>query len=463
MNNIIEITVPLENVNDDRVIVSEFLVEDRSTVSADTELVSLETSKAAVVVTAPAAGYVRFLVKEGDEVPVGAVLAIVAETKDALAAYQPQTIATERQPPETAAASPVQKPDNRASENADIPAEAAKPSLPLRITKAAEEMLLAQGLSAAGLKGLIRTQDILKKISVETTDTTPSPEKASMLPRKQDKRKKTEIRFLSAANADAIVSQVSVLVPARGFFKKAANDPELAKQFSARIVFEVSRLLQKYPDLQSLYENGDLLQYAETNIGYALCIDQGLKVPVFRNCNKLSLDEIIGQKDLFIEKYVSNSLLSEDIAGGTFTITDLSSTGCWLFNPVLNYRQSCILGVGGENPQGWPLILAFDHRVTDGMTAAAFLNDLKHRLYSHECLLDDDEDGANKKQNNKQEKQEIDNYRRPAEDNREKETPFCSKCYRDIEELNAMDHYLVQTINRNGAIELVCTICMEGW
>jgi pyruvate/2-oxoglutarate dehydrogenase complex dihydrolipoamide acyltransferase (E2) component len=340
----------------------------------------------------------------------------------------------------------------------------------LRVTNAAKEMLSAQGLSAAGLglKGLIRTQDILTKISAETgtADTKtpgPYPEKVQMLPRKQDKTKRTEIRFLSLANADAILSQVSVLVPTRGFFKKAANDPELAKQFSARIVFEVSRILRKYPDLQSFYENGGLFQYAETNIGYALCIDRGLKVPVFHNCNKLSLDEIIEQKDLLIEKYVSNSLLPGDLEGGTFTITDLSSTGCWLFNPVLNYRQSCILGVGGENPQGsaWPLILAFDHRVTDGMTAARFLKDLKHRLYSHECLFNYDEDGSDEKQNNKQ---EIDNYSNPAEeDNREKEAPFCSKCYRDIEELSAMDHYLVQTINRNGTIELVCTICMEGW
>jgi pyruvate dehydrogenase E2 component (dihydrolipoamide acetyltransferase) len=331
-------------------------------------------------------------------------------------------------------------------------------------------MLSARGLSAddLGLKGLIRTQDVLKQLSDETeTADTKAPGlytgKVQMLPRKLDKSKKTEIRFLNSANADAIVSQVSVLVPTNGLFKKAANDPDLAKQFSARVIFEVSRLLQKYPDLQSVYENGSLFQYAEINIGYALCIDRGLKVPVFRKCNKLDLDTIVERKDIFNEKYISNTLSPDDLEGGTFTITDLSSTGCWLFNPVLNYRQSCVLGVGGENPQGnaWPLILAFDHRVTNGMMAAAFLNDLKHRLYSHERLFNCDEYKVDEKQNGKQEiDQLIDTEER---DNTEKESPCCSRCYRDIGELNSMDRYLVQTINRNGNIELVCTICMEGW
>jgi hypothetical protein len=336
----------------------------------------------------------------------------------------------------------------------------------LRWSKVAKDMLSARRISAAtlGLSGLIRTRDIPKQPGPEITGNkapTTYSKKAQMLPRKPGKSKKAEIQFLKSANADAILSQVSVLVPTNHLFKKAANDPELAKQFSARIIFEVSRLLRKYPDLQSVYEDDILFQCMETNIGYALCIDRGLKVPVFRDCDKLDLDTIIEQKDAFIEKYVSNSLSPEDLEGGTFTITDLSSTGAWLFNPVLNYRQSCILGIGGENPEGntWPLILAFDHRVTDGMTASAFLNDLKQRLCSHESLLNYNEGDSTQK-----DKQKTDDPAgRQEPENNERELPFCSKCYRDIDELNAMDHYLVQTINHDGDVQLVCTICMEGW
>jgi hypothetical protein len=230
----------------------------------------------------------------------------------------------------------------------------------------------------------------------------------------------------------------------------------------------VSRLLQKYPDLQCLYHNGQVYQYTETNIGYAMCIEgaagHGLKVPVFKKCDKMSLDEIVSAKDAFLEKYIANTLSLEDLDGGTFTITDLSVSGSWLFNPLLNYMQSAILGIGGENPQGsvFPLVLAFDHRVTDGMTAAAFLNELKDRLVAHQKLLQTGEDVI-----------ELNRVTLSAETRTvdiqktvksvETELPFCSKCYRDIDELNSMDQYLVQTVDRNGEPQLVCTICMEGW
>jgi hypothetical protein len=172
----------------------------------------------------------------------------------------------------------------------------------------------------------------------------------------------------------------------------------------------------------------------------------------------MSLDEIIQAKDVFIEKYVSNTLSPEDLAGGTFTITDLSSIGCWLFNPLLNYRQSAILGIGGENPRGdaYPLVLAFDHRVSDGMTAAAFLNDLKRRLCYHENLLLPDR----LPEAGRAAAQETGKIEAAGT---EKELPVCSKCYRDIDELTGMEQYLVQTIDRSGYVQLVCTICMEGW
>jgi pyruvate dehydrogenase E2 component (dihydrolipoamide acetyltransferase) len=337
----------------------------------------------------------------------------------------------------------------------------------LRMSKSAEALRASMNLNieSLGLSGLVREEDIQKKIHPESTFRNVPAEKlntgnlpGTMIRKKLSKSKKAEIRFLNSANSQSIVSQVSVLVPTKGLYKKASNDPYLAKQISARIMFEVSRLLQKYPDLQSFYDGDELYQYPETNLGYALCIDSGLKVPVFHNCDKMSLDDILTRKDDYIEKYISNTLLPVDLEGGTFTITDLSSLGSWLFNPVLNYMQSCILGIGGENPEGnaYPLVLAFDHRVTDGMTAGMFLNDLKKRLIAHEHLL---LPGIH---NNppivKNTIQDVAEEKIP-----EKEIPICTKCYRDIDELSKMDHYLLQTVDRNGDIQLVCTLCTAGW
>lgn len=81
------------------------------------------------------------------------------------------------------------------------------------------------------------------------------------------------------------------------------------------------------------------------------------------------------------------------LAGGTFTITDLSGEGVSSFRPLINQGQSAILGVCSEvfAPGGkvgrFDLTLAFDHQLTEGRTAARFLNDLRERLGHHEASL----------------------------------------------------------------------------
>jgi pyruvate dehydrogenase E2 component (dihydrolipoamide acetyltransferase) len=557
MNDITPIRGPLNNVNDDSVFISAFLVEDMSLVAAETEIMSIETSKAAINLTTPVAGYVHFLVATGEEVPNGAVLAIVASEQSLLLDYSDEsmprpspfnqtfskvegiqqgaaifsiTLSGDQLPATlgellladaelVSAGAPLCRVRNSAGimtikspadgyifwlnapystiteqplafiaanktagehyraqlqqHAAHTPPRGVKPAhtsrdayRSVRISKPAAELLagIQTDAAALGLTGLVRAGDVIAKTKTqpEITNNAEKPMRETFTPdnitrKTVSKSKKAEIRFLSSANSEAVVSQVCVLVPSSGFFRKAAKDSQLLSQFSARIIFEVSRLLQKYPDLQSVYENGELYQYTETNIGYALCVDKGLKVPVFRACNTMSLDEIIAQKDAFIEKYILNTLSLDELEGGTFTITDLSSMGSWLFNPVLNYRQSCILGIGGVNPEAsaYPLLLAFDHRVTDGMTATLFLNDLKQRLYSHERLLLPDperEIAPAVKQNNALEP-----------DIHHDETPYCTNCYRDVNELTDMDHYLVQTIDKNGDTRLVCTICLLGW
>ncbi|MDR0910700.1 MAG: 2-oxo acid dehydrogenase subunit E2 [Spirochaetaceae bacterium] len=448
-SKITEIPVPVENVNDESVQVAEFLVPDLSPVNADDEILTIETSKAAINITSPATGFVHFLVQEKDEVPVGSVLAIVADTIEILQEYQGDTTFNTNSDDGTQ----ILPNDTKVAEKSY-----------LRVTKAAAELLQQYNTNAEklGLTGLVRAEDV--KAAIEKREVPKLCAFASPRENIVSKTKKTEIQLLSEAKSEVILSQVSVLVPTKGIFTKAAKDGSIAKQFSARIIFEVSRLLQQYPSLQSMYQNGALYQYTETHIGYALNIEKGLKVPVFKDCNKMNLDDILRQKDTFIEKYISNTLTMAEMSGGTFTITDLSSGYAWLFNPVLNTGQSAILGIGGENPQGncYPLILAFDHRVSDGQIAAAFLNDLKKRLIAHEQVLCPAVLPISKESHTEEHK---DTQRKNDEttENRQEDLPCCSKCYRDVDELTAMDQYLVQTIDRNGDTQLVCTICMEGW
>ena len=335
----------------------------------------------------------------------------------------------------------------------------------LRISREAKRILDEKKLTAEalGLSGLVTTgmiEEVLNPKKVEekkpfsiTTEKKKVFHSTSGRIEKLSKAKRAEASFLSDANREAIVSQVSVLVPTQGIFSACEENPELASRFSSTLIFEVGKLLKGYRHMTAIYDDGQLLVYDHINIGYALAIDDGLKVPVFRDADQMDLETIMMQKNAFIEKYVSRELSPDDLGGGTFTITDLSSTGCYLFNPILNLGQSVILGIGGENPDktNYPLILAFDHRVIDGETATEFLNKLKERLISHENVLL----GKEEKETEESPRSDLQNV--------DVDNLCCDSCFRSAEEIEELGHYLFKVIDKSGNEKHICSICMRGW
>lgn len=334
----------------------------------------------------------------------------------------------------------------------------------LRISQKARRILDERKLSAAdlGLTGLVTVDIVRQKLNPNKKEQKKEAKKAmaTILSthstdgtyEKLTKAKRNEAIFLSNANKEPVVSQVSVLVPTQGIFSAGMDDPELASKFSSIILFETGRLLKKYKQMLSTYDDGQLFVYEHINIGYALSIDDGLKVPVFKDIDQKDLNQINKQKEQFIEKYISRELSPDDLGGGTFTITDLSSTGCYLFNPVLNLGQSVILGIGGENPEKthYPLILAFDHRVIDGATATEFLVELRERLLSHEnVLLGEPERMKEMVLVEEEEAADLDNLE-------------CVSCYRTVDELDDMGHYLLKVIDKSGKEKHICSICAGG-
>lgn len=421
-------TVPFGAFNK-AVTLGEIYAVDGSKVQKDAILCKVRSGKDIEIVTAPATGYVHWN----------------AEPYKSIVAGQPVGIISD---------SPIISPMN---EDVSIQYNS------VRISREAQRLLDERKLSAAnlGLTGLV-TADIVgqklnpykKKQQNETKNAMaaiPSTHAADGKYEKLTKAKRNEATFLSNANKEAVVSQVSVLVPTQGIFSACMDDSELASKFSSTILFETGRLLKNYRQMVSTYDDGQLFVYDHINIGYALSIDDGLKVPVFKDIDQKNLNQIMEQKEQFIEKYISRELSPDDLDGGTFTITDLSSTGCYLFNPVLNLNQSVILGVGGENPEKthYPLILAFDHRVIDGATATEFLVELKERLISHENVL----------LGEPEQKKEI----VLAEEAIEPDNLECASCYRTADELDNLGHYLIKVIDKSGKEKYICSMCAGGW
>lgn len=314
-------------------------------------------------------------------------------------------------------------------------------------------------------RGLIRTEDVLQtmgappkkdtgsmrpdptsgKTSKETTDSDWLVEGAAIREEKMSRVKRTEANLLTQTQRTVAASQTSILVQTRGIFEICRADSRISGQMASRIIFEAARLLHKYPSLNAGYRVGTIAYYEQINIGYAMDIDKGLRVPVFLNADTLPIGEIQALKQQYITKYLQGMLNIDDLSGGTFTITDLSEQGAWTFTPIINHGQSAILGIAGEQALGdakyYPLVLTFDHRICDGRTASMFLNDLRDRLIGHEQVL----------------LQQIDYTSQDMS-----ETIKCSSCLRTVEQLREFGRHLVLTVDVTGRQCRICTFCLEG-
>jgi pyruvate dehydrogenase E2 component (dihydrolipoamide acetyltransferase) len=131
------------------------------------------------------------------------------------------------------------------------------------------------------------------------------------------------------------------------------------------------------------------------DIGLAVDAPGGLMVPVVRDAGRSALADVARQSRDLIERARTGKLAVAEMQGGVFTLTSLGSFGVEFFNPVINWPESAILGLGAIRQQpvplpagqgGFafqpqlPLSLSFDHRVVDGAPAARFLGELVRRI-----------------------------------------------------------------------------------
>ncbi len=468
MPDVTKVFAPRDNVNDLEVTIVRHCVPDGAQVAADSPILEVETSKTVFDVLAPADGFVRHLTCEGDDVPITRPLCLLAPTREALA----ETIACDEdneRPEFTASISTpaqgtcVASPENCSEAYTLTPRT--ETSTTQRFSRRAMELMGQKKLSEQDFagQGLVRERDVLRllgelppqqaeisHIAAESGLIVATDVELHNIPSHREKlsrSKRTEVERLTASSSETIGSQVSVLVPSQGIFSKFGTHPDVVGQMSTRIIFEVSRLMKRFPKLNARYERDHVVYYDDVNIGYAIDSEKGLKVLVFRNADNTSIEVLHERKQDFVLRYFEDKLAACDLSEGTITITDLSEQGTWLFNPIVNYGQAAILGIGGElalsgDRFAYPLILAFDHRVTEGLAASRFLESLRDRLVANEAVL--------LRQAGLLETTTI-------------REPYCHACLKPLSEIQKMDRYLIKTIGRSGAERPMCTLCLEGW
>lgn len=173
------------------------------------------------------------------------------------------------------------------------------------------------------------------------------------------------------------------------------EDPDNKLSVNDFVLKATVAALQRHPGLNATVdmEKEEIVEYGTVNLGVAVALPDGLIVPVIRSAEQLSLRDLGASVRERAAAARSRSIAPEDLAGGTFTVTNLGMYGITTFTPIINPPQAGILGVGsiesslakqgdgaiGER-QTMGLSLTIDHRVIDGAQGAQFLATLRTLL-----------------------------------------------------------------------------------
>ncbi len=172
------------------------------------------------------------------------------------------------------------------------------------------------------------------------------------------------------------------------------------------VLFVTARTLARFPDVNALYleddshSPGEIHQYGEVHLAFAVDTPRGLIVPVLRSAQRLSLHQLAEESRRLASACLGGSVLPDEITGGTFTVTNLGSLGVESFTPILNPPQVGVLGVGGLVQRAMMkedgthqlaphlnLSLTINHQVVDGAPGARFLAALAQGMTELDLLM----------------------------------------------------------------------------
>jgi pyruvate dehydrogenase E2 component (dihydrolipoamide acetyltransferase) len=332
--------------------IARWLVAEGQEVGEDDPLVEIQTDKTTVEIPSPAAGKVaRILVAEGETVPVGTVLVVIGEDGAAPAA-QEQPRAEEA--PQKAAARPAR----------DEPKVRATPL----VRRLAQELGVELGaLAGTGPQGRV-TEDDVRAAAGEGA---PSEGRREPL---------RGVRKLIAEH----MARAHAEVPPVTWVEECDFGVVDLGQIVPVTLKAVAEALREVPELNARLEDGEIVYLDRYDLGVAVQTDQGLVVPVVRDCGSRSVEELGTEVARLAEAARAGELTPEELRGSTFTVTSAGKLGGLLTTPIVNHPEVGILSIGrvAERPvvrdgnvvvrPVGTIAVTFDHRVVDGARAAEF-------------------------------------------------------------------------------------------
>ena len=411
----IEITVPTlgESVAD--ATVARWIKTTGDAVAADEPVVELETDKVTLEVPAPAAGTLgEILAAEGAMVEVGASLAMLNEGA-APAAPAPEAPAKPAQaksaPASPAPASPA--PATPAPVSAAPAAASAAAGMPLSpaVRRLVEENNLnPAAIRGTGVDGRLTKADVLAHMRGAPAASAPAAAPAQQMlrqqPRPEDAAREERVpmsklrqviasRLKAAQNTAAMLTTFNEVDMTALMALRSTHRQEFEAAYGTRLgfmgmfVLASIKALQEFPAVNAEIDGTDIIYKNYYNIGVAVGTPQGLVVPVVRDAGGLGLAEIETRIADFGDRARNGKITPDDMAGGSFTISNGGVYGSLMSTPILNPPQSGILGM--HKIEKRPVVvddaivirpmmylaLSYDHRIIDGREAVSFLARIK--------------------------------------------------------------------------------------
>jgi len=370
-------------------------------------LAEVETDKAVVEMEAYGNGILRkVIIGEGVTVPVGQIIAIIADADEDL----PDVDA----PAAETLAEPESAPVPVAAETAPEPVAApAAPAGRIKASPVAKKIAAENGIDLASLTGTgpggrIVKADVEAAVAGKGTPApaadasaaapvAPSAPPAALLTEDipLSGMRKAIARTVIRSKADqpdfwvTVNVEMTAALEARKQFNRSMADIGVRVSVNDMILKAVALSIEKHPKWNMSYTDEKLVAHPNINVGVAIALDQGLMVPAILGCQGKSLRDIaIASKDLGARAR-SGGLTQEEMTGGTFSVSNLGMFGINEFSAIIFPPQPGILAIGASTPTPvvkdgelaigniMKMTLSVDHRVNDGAEGAVFINEIK--------------------------------------------------------------------------------------
>jgi 2-oxoglutarate dehydrogenase E2 component (dihydrolipoamide succinyltransferase) len=408
----IEVKIPAVGESISSGVVSVWHKKSGDYVAAGDPLFTLETDKVSTEITAEKAGVLEALVREGQEVKIGEIVATIDDSKEAPPVEQKAKPEEKKKEPEAQKKSEPPSEKKGAEEKREE-----KPLSPAVRRIVDEEALQPEKIAGTGKGGRLTKGDALaatqNRKSVGEADSfpgtaTPSPtvedrqgqDGKVVRKRMSPLRRKIAAQLVMSQQTTATLTTFNECDMTAVQELRSKSQEEFTKKNGVKLglmsffIKAAVEALKAVPVVNGRIEDEDFIQNNFHDLGVAVGTERGLIVPVIRDADKKTFAHLEREIADYAEKARSGRLKLEDLQGGTFTISNGGVYGSLMSTPILNPPQTGILGLHKIMPRPVAidgkvevrpmmyLALSYDHRAIDGKEAVTFLIKVK------ECIED---------------------------------------------------------------------------